>query len=153
MVDLLLCAGGFGHKDDNFVEYDLDARDKEWLEKFNGGQDKLPARRFELLIWRLELINAEANERHTTATGLSACFVVGYPCSNCIQFIAIAMHKSGSVRAAADLRAVSISSCLLCMVDVGFKISDDREVVGCRQQCAGAHQPRLCGPDWEPEEG
>lgn len=63
------CAGGFGHKDESFVEYDLDVADKEWLEKFNDGQEKLPARRFELLLWRLELVNAEANERHTTASG------------------------------------------------------------------------------------
>lgn len=67
-------AGGFGHKDENFVEYDLDERDLEWLEKFNNGQDKLPARRFELLLWRLEMINAEANERHTTAAGLPLDF-------------------------------------------------------------------------------
>lgn len=61
--------GGFGYKDEHFIEYDLDAADEDWLEKFNDGQDKLSARRFELLLWRLELINAEANERHTTAAG------------------------------------------------------------------------------------
>ena len=53
------------------MEYDLDDLDLDWLERFNNGQDKLPARRFELLLWRLELINAEANERHTTAAGLA----------------------------------------------------------------------------------
>lgn len=68
-MQVALFVGGFGHKDENFVEYDLDASDREWLEKFNKGQDRLPARRFELLIWRLELINAEVNERQTAATG------------------------------------------------------------------------------------
>ena len=80
-------AGGFGHKDENFVEYDLDENDREWLENFNKGQDRLPPRRFELLIWRLELINAEANERHSTAAGdvrfISPSHFFKYPrCTN-----------------------------------------------------------------------
>lgn len=58
-----------GHKDDNFVEYDMDEADIKWLQNFNQGQDRLPPRRFELLIWRLELVNAEANDRHSAATG------------------------------------------------------------------------------------
>ena len=57
-------AGGFGHKDERFVEYDLDSDDLKWLEAFNQGQDRLPQRRLELLIWRLEKENAAYNEKH-----------------------------------------------------------------------------------------
>ena len=51
------------------MEYDLDTEDKTWLEKFNGGQDRLPAPRFELLLWKLEMVNADANDRQSAALG------------------------------------------------------------------------------------
>lgn len=61
--------GGVGHRDDSFVEYDLDHEDRAWLEKFNDGQDRLPAQRFELLLWKLDLVNADANDRQSAAVG------------------------------------------------------------------------------------
>lgn len=51
------------------MEYDLDEADWKWLNKFNQGQERLPARRFELLLWRLELANAEANDQQSAMTG------------------------------------------------------------------------------------
>lgn len=69
------------------MEYDLDENDVQWLEKFNNGQDKLPARRFELLLWRLEVINAEANERHTTAAGV---LISSHPSMACFGLTLIA---------------------------------------------------------------
>ena len=63
------------------MEYDLDSEDKAWLEKFNGGQDRLPAPRFELLLWKLEMVNADANDRQSAALGeLKRCkFIIqGY---------------------------------------------------------------------------
>lgn len=62
-------AGGVGHRDESFVEYDMDEADWRWLNKFNQGQDRLPPRRFELLIWRLELVNADANDQQSLMTG------------------------------------------------------------------------------------
>lgn len=67
----LLAAGGIGYHDDRFIEYDLDKEDQEWLEAFNKGQDRLPARRMELLMWRLECANAEATDRALAAAGES----------------------------------------------------------------------------------
>lgn len=61
--------GGIGYHDDRFIEYDLDKEDEAWLEAFNRGQDRLPARRMELLMWRLECANAEATDRALAAAG------------------------------------------------------------------------------------
>ena len=52
-----------GYADEAFIEYDLDAADKQWLEQYNQGQNRLPQRRLEMLLWRLELANAAATER------------------------------------------------------------------------------------------
>ena len=67
--------GGVGHRDEGFVEYDMDEADWRWLNKFNLGQDRLPARRFELLIWRLELVNAEANDQQSLMSGKEYSFL------------------------------------------------------------------------------
>ena len=61
--------GAVGYQDDGFIEYDLDAGDKAWLEAFNQGQNRLPPRRLELLMWRLELANAAATERTLANAG------------------------------------------------------------------------------------
>lgn len=65
------CAGGVGYRDDNFVEYDMDAEDDAWLAAINGDQDRLPPPRFELMIWRLETANALAIDRTFAAAGMS----------------------------------------------------------------------------------
>ena len=62
-------AGGVGYYDERFIEYDLDAEDEAWLEAFNRGQRRLPQRRFELLLWRLETANAEATDAALAAAG------------------------------------------------------------------------------------
>ena len=62
-------AGGVGYYDERFIEYDLDAEDERWLEAFNRGQRRLPQRRFELLLWRLETANAEATDAALAAAG------------------------------------------------------------------------------------
>ena len=44
------------------MDYDLSQEDREWLSNFNRGQERLPFRRLELLLWRLDTANAEATE-------------------------------------------------------------------------------------------
>ena len=61
--------GGIGYHDERFIEYDLDEEDAEWLDGLNRGQDRLPPRRMELLMWRLEVANAEATDRALAAAG------------------------------------------------------------------------------------
>ncbi|KAK9843485.1 hypothetical protein WJX81_005242 [Elliptochloris bilobata] len=61
--------GALGYLDERFVEYDLDSEDERWLEGFNRGQDRLPPRRLEYLLWRLEVANAEATDRALSGAG------------------------------------------------------------------------------------
>jgi Enhancer of polycomb-like len=58
-----------GYRDERLVEYDIDTEDERWLEQFNGGQERLSQRRFEQMIYRLELANAEATDRALAAAG------------------------------------------------------------------------------------
>ena len=44
------------------VEYDLDNDDEDWLEAYNDGQNRLPAEKLELMIWKLEMACGDANE-------------------------------------------------------------------------------------------
>ncbi len=44
------------------MDYDLDDEDRQWLAAFNRGQERLPHRRMELLLWRLDTANAEATD-------------------------------------------------------------------------------------------
>ena len=54
------------------MEYDADSEDDRWLENCNRGQDRLSQQKFELMMWRLELANAAANERTLLASGTAA---------------------------------------------------------------------------------
>ena len=62
-------AGGIGYCDERFIEFDVEGEDERWLEAFNRGQRRLPQRRFELLLWRLETANAEATDAALAAAG------------------------------------------------------------------------------------
>lgn len=68
-VHIITHAGAVGYLDEGFIEYDLDAGDYAWLETFDEGQNRLPARRFEMLMWRLELANAAATENVLAGAG------------------------------------------------------------------------------------
>lgn len=64
-------AGGTGPQEGGVVEYDADSEDDRWLENCNRGQDRLSHQKFELMMWRLELANAAANDRTLMAAGKS----------------------------------------------------------------------------------
>ncbi|KAG2498114.1 hypothetical protein HYH03_003872 [Edaphochlamys debaryana] len=56
--------GGIGWTPDVYCEYDLDGEDEDWLDAFNAGEaNRLSEEKFELMLWRLETANAEANQR------------------------------------------------------------------------------------------
>ena len=55
-------AAGVGWQEEDDVDYDLDEQDRQWLTAFNHGQERLPYRRMELLLWRLDIANAEATD-------------------------------------------------------------------------------------------
>lgn len=55
-------AAGVGWQEEDEVDYDLDEQDRQWLTAFNHGQERLPYRRMELLLWRLDTANAEATD-------------------------------------------------------------------------------------------
>jgi enhancer of polycomb-like protein len=40
----------------------LDNEDEDWLEKYNDGQNRLPAEKLEVMMWKLEMVCGEANE-------------------------------------------------------------------------------------------
>ncbi|KAK9867296.1 hypothetical protein WJX84_005761 [Apatococcus fuscideae] len=61
--------GGRGWRDDRYVEYGLDEEDEVWLRAINRGQERLPPKRLELLLWALEVANAAATDRALTAAG------------------------------------------------------------------------------------
>ncbi|CAO2815207.1 unnamed protein product [Amaranthus hypochondriacus] len=46
-----------------FVEYDLDIEDEEWLQEFNNDKKILTAERFENLLFKLEVLDHKARER------------------------------------------------------------------------------------------
>ena len=57
-----MCTAGVGWQEEDEVDYDLDEQDRQWLAAFNRGQERLPYRRMELLLWRLDTANAEATD-------------------------------------------------------------------------------------------
>ncbi|GMN48157.1 hypothetical protein TIFTF001_017324 [Ficus carica] len=46
-----------------FVEYDIDNEDEDWLEDFNRDRKILPQEKFELLLFKLEVLDHKARER------------------------------------------------------------------------------------------
>ncbi|XP_057545032.1 uncharacterized protein LOC130824158 [Amaranthus tricolor] len=48
---------------DEFVEYDLDIEDEEWLQEFNRDKKKLTHAKFENLLFKLEVLDHKARER------------------------------------------------------------------------------------------
>ncbi len=55
--------GGTGYDDSTFVEYDLDVEDETWLKQFNGEQERLTEEKFEAMLWRLDMANADATDK------------------------------------------------------------------------------------------
>ncbi|KAL7610795.1 uncharacterized protein LOC111879101 [Lactuca sativa] len=47
----------------DFVEYDLDNEDEDWLQEFNKERLILPAEKFETIIFKLEVLDHKARER------------------------------------------------------------------------------------------
>ncbi|KAG2433542.1 hypothetical protein HYH02_012659 [Chlamydomonas schloesseri] len=55
---------GVGLAKEDYVEYDLDNEDEDWLEAYNAGAaNRLSEEKFEQMLWRLETSNADANQR------------------------------------------------------------------------------------------
>lgn len=46
-----------------FVEYDLDDEDEDWLEEFNEAEEILTAEKFETILFKLEILDYKARER------------------------------------------------------------------------------------------
>lgn len=46
-----------------FIEYDLDNEDDDWLQEFNNERKTLPPEKFEFLIFKLEVLDHKARER------------------------------------------------------------------------------------------
>ena len=57
---------------DNYVEYDLDDEDEQWLEDFNGGFSLLTEEKFEAMLNALELAAGRAQEASLTGLPSSA---------------------------------------------------------------------------------
>lgn len=55
--------GGIGYDDPTLVEYDLDTDDEIWLNNFNKDQERLSTSKFEAMLWKLDVANAEATDK------------------------------------------------------------------------------------------
>lgn len=56
--------GGSGFDDPTFVDYDLDSDDFAWLREINDdGQERLSPDKLEMMLWRLDLANADATDK------------------------------------------------------------------------------------------
>jgi len=68
--------GGLGYDDPTFVEYDLDSEDFRWLCHINtDGQERLSAEKMEMMLWKLDLANAEATDKVFSFQGQCRTFV------------------------------------------------------------------------------
>ena len=70
VCDAHTITGGVGYQDKDFVEYDMNVSDEEWLAAYNEGQERLPGRTFERMMWKLELECAKATEKTLRAAGV-----------------------------------------------------------------------------------
>lgn len=65
--------GGIGFEDPTFVEYDLDSDDFTWLNSINDdGQERLSPEKLEMMLWKLDLANAEATDKVFSFQGSAA---------------------------------------------------------------------------------
>lgn len=55
--------GGKEYDDPTLVEYDVDSEDEKWLREFNGDQERLSLDKFEAMLWKLDVANAEATDK------------------------------------------------------------------------------------------
>lgn len=61
-------------QDKEWQEYDLDADDIDFLHDINqGSQNRLSDKQMEILIWKLETMNADATERSLAQAGARPC--------------------------------------------------------------------------------
>ena len=68
--------GGLGYDDPTFVEYDLDSEDFQWLSQINtDGQERLSAEKMEMMLWKLDLANAEATDKVFSFQGQCRSFI------------------------------------------------------------------------------
>ena len=71
----------FGAPPTDVVEYDLDNEDEDWLTAYNDGQNRLPAEKFEAMIWKLEVCCGEATEiamEHRAAVATEKGQIISY---------------------------------------------------------------------------
>ena len=82
----------FGAPMSEIVEYDLDNDDDDWLTQYNDGQNRLPAEKLELMIWKLEIACGEATEHwmaESAATATEKGQIISYQ-DRCIQMASTA---------------------------------------------------------------
>lgn len=64
-----------GAREPDPIEYDLDNEDEDWLKQYNLGRNKLNDMLFEKMLWKLELVCAEATDSALTAAGTATVAV------------------------------------------------------------------------------
>lgn len=76
---MVIVPSGTGSPEDEFVEYDMDTEDEEWVKNFNKGQPRLAESKFERMVWKLELACSDATEKTLRAAGecYHGCLVDG----------------------------------------------------------------------------
>ena len=82
----------FGAPMSEIVEYDLDNDDEDWLTQYNDGQNRLPAEKLELMIWKLEIACGEATEHwmaESAATATEKGQIISYQ-DRCTQMASTA---------------------------------------------------------------
>jgi hypothetical protein len=86
--------------DSDWLEYDLDVQDTEFLRDVNsnGTQERLTWRQLEEMLWHLEVKNAEATQRSLQSTGVRlALRQAGSLLCASTQIVAIEQHFCRSI--------------------------------------------------------